>query len=192
MMFRSVYLIVRVKDRFVYLSQAALDALQAYREVRGEDRSLPEALFLYRHEALSSRYCAMRLNTYGDRCGVRITPHQLRHSCATLLLNAGAPVLTVQAILGHKNINTTMNYARLYDGTIAEDYFQAMKQVESRLALETPAEIPSKTSSYAEVLVLINTLQGEAASEAQSRLIEELKLRLEGLMQDVKVLANTG
>jgi site-specific recombinase XerD len=39
-----------------------------------------------------------------------VTPHQLRHSCATLLLNAGAPILTVQAILGHKHVDRTLRY----------------------------------------------------------------------------------
>jgi hypothetical protein len=42
-----------------------------------------------------------------------------------LLLNAGAPVLTVQTILGHKFIDTTLGYARLYDGTVAADYYEA-------------------------------------------------------------------
>jgi integrase len=70
-----------LKDRFVYLSQTTVEALQAYRAVRGSDRPLPDTLFVYRHESFSSRYCQVRLNTYGERCGVRITPHQLRHSC---------------------------------------------------------------------------------------------------------------
>jgi integrase len=51
---------------------------------------------------------AGRLATYGARYGVIVTPHQLRHSCATLLLNAGAPVLMVQTILGHKHVDTTL------------------------------------------------------------------------------------
>jgi site-specific recombinase XerD len=48
--------------------------------------------------------------------------HQLRHTAATLLLNAGAPIVAVQAILGHKKIGTTLIYARLYDDTVATDY----------------------------------------------------------------------
>ncbi len=53
---------------------------------------------------------------------MHVTPHQLRHTCATLLINAGAPILTVQAILGHKHIDTTLGYTRLYDATVAADY----------------------------------------------------------------------
>jgi acetyltransferase len=53
--------------------------------------------------------------------------------CATLLLNAGAPILTVQTLLGHKHIDTTLTYARLYNGTVAADYYRAMNDVERRI-----------------------------------------------------------
>ncbi len=87
-----------LKDRVVFLSDAVTDALQAYLPLRGPADVLPEHVFIYRHRPLSKTYCFERLRTYGSRCGVRAHPHQLRHSCATLLLNAGAPVLSVQAL----------------------------------------------------------------------------------------------
>lgn len=118
-----------LKDRIVCLSSPAVEALRAYLAVRGP--ATGKHVFLYRHQPLSISYCSQRLRTYGRRCGVVIIPHQLRHSCATLLLNAGAPVLTVQTILGHKFIDTTLRYARLYDGTVAADYYRAMAEVES-------------------------------------------------------------
>jgi site-specific recombinase XerD len=82
--------------------------------------------FLYRHRPLSPPSCGKRLHTLGARCGVRTTPHQLRASFATLLLNAGASVLTVQSLLGHKHVDTTMRYARVYDSTVAANYMRAM------------------------------------------------------------------
>jgi hypothetical protein len=103
---------------------------------------------LYHHLPLTPHYCQHRLRMYGKRCGVKVTPHQLRHSCATLLLNAGAPVLSVQFLLGHEKLDTTLGYARLYDGTVAADYYRAMAQVEElfdlhekRKALYTPVEM---------------------------------------------------
>jgi integrase len=66
------------------------------------------------------------LRTYG----LHITPHQLRFSCATLLLNAGTPILIVQRILGHQYVETTLRYARLYDCTVVNDYRRAMGVVE--------------------------------------------------------------
>ena len=48
----------------------------------------------------------------------------------TLLLNAGASVLTVQALLGHKRVDTTLRYARVYDSTVAADYARATRQID--------------------------------------------------------------
>lgn len=181
-----------LKDRFVYLSQAASGALQAYLHVRGTGFPNPEYLFVYRHEPLGSRYCQIRLNTYGSRCGVRFTPHQLRHSCATLLLNAGAPVVTVQSILGHKRIDTTLNYARLYDGTIAADYYEAMARVENRLSLELGGN-SSQNDFQGEILSMIDALQEDPLNSNQVNILQDLKLKLFTFnILDVKVPVPVG
>ena len=73
---------------------------------------------------------------------MKVTPHQLRHCFATLILNAGAPVLSVKMLLGHQWVDTTLRYARLYDGTVAADYYRAMAVVERRLAL--PGNQPAR------------------------------------------------
>jgi len=112
-----------LNDRVVCLSAEAIEALRAYLEVRGPATS--DHIFLCRHRPLSPTYCQKRLRTLGARCGVRVTPHQLRCSFATLLFNAGASVLTVQALLGHKQVDTTLRYARVYDSTVAADYVRA-------------------------------------------------------------------
>ena len=130
-----------LKDRYIWLSEAVLAALAAYLGVRGSKEHLPEAVFVYRHKPLGVRFFQARLRRYAKNLGFKITAHQLRHSCATLLLNAGAPVTTVQAILGHKHIDTTMQYARLYDGTVAEHYYQAMEQVEDFLDLDRDVKV---------------------------------------------------
>jgi hypothetical protein len=52
-----------------------------------------------------------------------------------LLLNAGASVLTVQALLGHKRVDTTLRYARVYDSTVAADYARAVSRTERCLGL---------------------------------------------------------
>lgn len=118
------------KDRIVYFSQTVSDALQAYLEVRGWKREINKKVFLFRNEPLSKSYCGHRLRSYGNQCRVHITPHQLRHTCATLLLNEKVPVVSIQKILGHQRAETTMGYARLYDHTVAEDYFRAMERIE--------------------------------------------------------------
>jgi integrase len=117
-----------LQDRIVFLSREGVEALEAYLAVRGP--AATDHLFIYRHRPLSSSYCWQRLHTYGQRSGLHITPHQLRYSCATLLLNAGTPILTVQRILGHQNVETTLRYARLYDSTVVIDYRRAMVEIE--------------------------------------------------------------
>jgi integrase len=162
-----------LKDRLVYLSQAALEALKGYLEVRGPAEALPENVFIFRHAPLSASYCYQRLRTYGKCGGLRVHPHRLRHSCATLLLNAGAPALTVQSVLGHKQIDTTLGYARLYDGTVAADYYSAMNKVERQLAL--PEDRLAQPPSPGQLLALVDALKGGALNPAQTEIVWALR-----------------
>jgi hypothetical protein len=73
-------------------------------------------------------------------------------------------ILTVQALLGHKFVDTTLNYARLYDGTIAADYYRAMAFVEKQLDLQPSAELPV-TPGY--LLAMVDTLTIGTLNNAQ-------------------------
>ncbi len=100
-------------------------------------------------------------------------PHRLRHSCATLLLNSGAPVLSVQMILGHKQIDTTLGYARLYDGTVAADYYAAINQVERKLAL--PEDHVAERPSLGQMIALVDALHRGALSPVQAEIVRTLR-----------------
>jgi integrase len=165
-----------LNDRMVCLSAATINALQAYLEVRGPLDALPEQVFIFQHAPLSQSYCGERLETYGKISGFRITPHQLRHSCATLLLNAGAPILTVQAILGHRQIDTTLGYARLYDGTVAADYYRAMAQIERQMALPEDAVVEPPSSG--QLLALVDALRSGTLNESQQETVRALRAGL--------------
>jgi hypothetical protein len=123
---------------------------------------------------------------------VKATPHQLRHSCATLLLNAGAPILTVQSILGHKWVDTTLGYARLYDGTVAADFYQAMGVIERRLAL--PEDALAEPPGTGLLLALVDSLREGTLNETQAATVRQLRAGILALserqnaIQDVKVL----
>ncbi len=160
-----------LKDRLVPLSPTTVTALRAYLDVRGPANS--EHVFIYRHQPLSDCYCSERLLTYGARCGTRVTPHQLRHSCATLLLNAGAPILTVQTVLGHKHIDTTLGYARLYDGTVAADYYRAMSEIEPHLALAGVPEAVPPTGG--QLLALVEALRDGTLNAQQQETVHALR-----------------
>lgn len=110
-----------LKSRVVFLSQPAMDALKALPKVAG-------FVFTRYHRPLSRRYCQSRLATIGKTCAVKASPHQLRHTAATLLLNAGMSVWGVKEILGHMSVETTLGYARTYDSTVAKEYQKAVSQ----------------------------------------------------------------
>jgi site-specific recombinase XerD len=162
-----------LKDRLVYVNTATVDALRAWLDLRGEAEYLSYHVFLYRHQPLSRRYCHVRLRTYGKRCGVRITPHQLRHSCATMLLNAGAPVVSVQALLGHEKVDTTLNYARLYDGTIAADYYRAISKVEQLFIMSGGEH--TATSGHFQWIAMLDSLDDGTLKEHQHRMVQALR-----------------
>jgi type 1 fimbriae regulatory protein FimB len=144
-----------LSSRITPISHAATEALNAWVTLRGEFEAAPETVFVDRCRPLSPSYCYSRLRTYGERVGVRAHPHQLRHSCATLLLNAGMPLAQVQVVLGHRQIETTRSYARSYDGTVAADYTRAMVSVERDLGLTDPAA----RLGPAEVIALLDSLK---------------------------------
>jgi integrase len=162
-----------LKDRVVPLSEPSVQALQAHLSLRGPMEGASH-VFTCRGKPLSVSYCYSRLRTYGRRCGVEISPHQLRHSCATLLLNAGAPVAMVQRVLGHRHIDTTLRYSRLYDSTVATDYFLAMDDIESRMDLRAGAQ-PELPFTGGQLLVLVDSLQGGTLSMDQRQTLHVLR-----------------
>lgn len=180
-----------LKDRIIFLSQVTIDALNHYLEVRGIPEALPDFVFVFRHAPLTRSYCFERLRTYCRPLSIHVAPHQLRHSCATLLLNSGAPVLTVQTLLGHKRVDTTLGYARLYDGTVAADYYQAMSGVERRMAL--PEDRLSQPVVIGQLLALVDALHQGALNPTQTEIVRQLRTGImafaepESIFQDVKV-----
>jgi len=161
-----------LKDRVVYLSAATVEALHAYFEVRGP--ATTDHAFLFRHKPLTETYCGKRLATYGRRCGVKLTCHQLRHSFGTLILNAGAPILAVQAIMGHRHVDTTLIYARLYDGKVAADYYRAMGEVEARMELDGLADGGDPPNS-GYLLALVDALGDGTLNDAQRDTVYALR-----------------
>lgn len=63
------------------------------------------------------------------------SPHCLRHTFATQLLNAGVPLEVLKELMGHHSIHITLRYTQLYDTTKREQYDQAMTKVEQRQAI---------------------------------------------------------
>lgn len=124
------------KVRVVFLSDVAKDAIRAYLKAR---KDMNEALFVNIPRSHSSKAVPSRLTprsiellikTYAAKAGItkKVTPHVLRHSFATDLLNNGADIRSVQQLLGHASINTTQIYTHVTDSHLA----QVHKQFHSR------------------------------------------------------------
>ena len=120
------------RDRLVYLNDDVADALADYLQTRPETEE--PRIFLvekgsYRGKPLSVRGIQKRAEYYSDKSGVHVCCHQLRHTMATDLLNAGADIVTIQYLLGHSRIKTTLRYARLSNLRARQDYYQAMTRI---------------------------------------------------------------
>lgn len=107
------------KDRFIPLGDYASEALRRYlSEARGallRGRSSPYCFVSRRGRLLSRQGFWKRLKAYARQAGLspEVSPHHLRHSFATHLLEHGADLRTVQEMLGHANIATTEIYTHV-------------------------------------------------------------------------------
>jgi site-specific recombinase XerD len=115
------------KVRVVFLSQAAKDAIKKYLDKRGD---IADALFVQlgrgSNKDVSSRLTPRSIERlikhYATKAGIsrKVTPHVIRHSFATDLLENGADLRSVQALLGHANISTTQIYTHVTDKHLKE------------------------------------------------------------------------
>ncbi len=111
-----------------------------------------------------------RLSGTGKRTGVKITAHMLRYTFATQLVNAGCDVTTIQQLLGHKCLTTTMIYTHVHDKTVIEDYFQAMAQIEG----DQEAILEGKTAIDKACSLLDEMVQQELSHE-QQQILDEVR-----------------
>lgn len=125
------------KERLVPVGRPALEAIQSWlplrdqliaeRAKRGREVER-EALFLNgRGGRLTSRSVERMVKSYGERAGIPqiVTPHALRHSFATHLLEMGADLRSVQELLGHASLSTTQRYTHLTLDHLTEVYDKA-------------------------------------------------------------------
>lgn len=113
------------KERLVPIGEQALTALRRYLECR---KKKSNAVFLNKNGSrITSRGVRNVVTKYLRRAGIAqgVSPHTLRHSFATHLLNRGADLRSVQELLGHANLSTTQIYTHLSTERLKSVYDKA-------------------------------------------------------------------
>jgi integrase/recombinase XerC len=118
------------KERIVPFGSKAEAALRAWLAVRGEVARNPEeqAVFVnHRGARITTRSVRRHFDGYVRDASLRagVSPHTLRHSFATHLLNAGADLRGIQELLGHASLSTTQKYTHLNDWQLMAVYKKA-------------------------------------------------------------------
>ena len=113
----------------MYLTDVTVQALHEYLAVRGMEHA-NDFVFVRNGSPLKKNFLSQQIKRVGRQVDLEVSAHRLRHTYATQLLNVGCKVTSIQKLLGHTNLSTTMTYARAFDQTVMQDYFRALDTLE--------------------------------------------------------------
>ena len=128
------------QDRVVFLTPTLASALAAYLALRPPTDN--DHLWMDGDKPLSTASVRYRVQSWGQAAQVSVSPHRLRHTLATQLLNQGMSLPSVGKLLGHRSLNTTQHYARLFEQTVKEQFEAAIAHIEGIAAINWPHASP--------------------------------------------------
>jgi integrase/recombinase XerC len=129
------------KERIVPIGEPARKAIRKYLEITAEQREraggdkFKNPLFLnVRGKRITGRSIARIVDEVTSKSGIgrKISPHALRHSFATHLLNAGADLRSIQELLGHASLSTTQKYTAVNINRMMEIYDKAHPRAKNK------------------------------------------------------------
>lgn len=116
------------KERIVPVSERALLFVKRYmEELRPQllkNRSVEEIFLTNRGKPMTRQRFWQALKFYGNIAGIEISPHVLRHSFATHMLEGGADLRSLQKMLGHSDISTTQIYTKVSSERLKKTYLK--------------------------------------------------------------------
>jgi integrase len=134
-------------ERMVPLDAETLEVIDRIIQLRSHGRPLPhpryrrpaQFLFTYLGRRLTQQGIRRELDHATQSAGLgHVTSHQLRHTYATALVNAGVSLQALMALLGHASAEMSLRYGRLFDSTVRAEYERALDLAKQNTAAAAP------------------------------------------------------
>src|SRR5664279_4212497 len=110
---------------------------------------LADFLLTHQGRRVSKDVLRDELSSAAARAGLgQVTPHQLRHTFATALVNSGVSLQSLMAMLGHVSAEMSLRYGRLFDTTVRAEYERALTQAKAQLGAHGGVEQPPVAKAH--------------------------------------------
>lgn len=141
-------------ERMVPLDDETLEVIDRITQIRSHGRPLPhpryrrpaQFLFTYLGRRLTQQGVRRELDHATETAGLgHVTSHQLRHTYATALVNAGVSLQALMALLGHQSAEMSLRYGRLFDATVRTEYERALDLAKQNTPATTAGDSAGRT-----------------------------------------------